>query len=83
LIYEHKFSKGKILVGFANVETLKKYADVDYSELALGKIKQIAQHYFIYLILRNKSKFIRRQPKIAGEQETKRSTDFKSTKEQK
>ena len=36
-LYEHKFSKGKIRVGFANVETLKKYADVDYSELALGK----------------------------------------------
>lgn len=36
-LQEHKFSKGKIRVGFANVETLKKYADVDYSELALGK----------------------------------------------
>ena len=31
--HEHKFAKGSVQVGFASVETLKAYADVDYWEL--------------------------------------------------
>ncbi|AYG00077.1 N-(5'-phosphoribosyl)anthranilate isomerase [Lactococcus allomyrinae] len=36
--HEHKFEKGNIHVGFANVETLKNYANVDFTALSKSEL---------------------------------------------
>lgn len=45
-LHEHKFEKGRFHVGFANVETIDSYANIDYHELQQNKQVTKERYWF-------------------------------------